>query len=118
VDPVARRSAGHALEEAQRVGGGLVEMHGMISGVETRVTERIAILADALGINDIRKRFRKADDERSRQQARALTIDGQTTASSYVAGVWTDGITVNPTNLDSNTGLQRPRTGSRMCIGS
>lgn len=68
IDPVARRGVRTSLEETKRVSDGLFEMHGTIAGVETRLTERIAILADALGINDIRKRFKKADDARARAQ--------------------------------------------------
>ena len=42
-----------------------------------------------------------------------LYIDGVTTGSKYSAGTWTDGITVTSANLDTNNGLQNPRTGSR-----
>jgi hypothetical protein len=43
----------------------------------------------------------------------ALTIEGATTASKYVLGTWTDGVTLNASNLQSFDGLQNPRTGSR-----
>lgn len=40
--------------------------------------------------------------------------NAQTTGTSYAAGTWTDGVTINPTNLDANNGgLQNPRTGAR-----
>lgn len=40
--------------------------------------------------------------------------NAQTTGTSYAAGVWTDGVTINPTTLDANNGgLQNPRTGAR-----
>jgi hypothetical protein len=45
--------------------------------------------------------------------ATALSIEGIATGTSYAAGVWTDGITVTSANLDTNLGLQNPRTGSR-----
>lgn len=50
--------------------------------------------------------------------AGGYTIDSSTTAAKYVAGapgVFTDGITISPANLDTNNGLQNPRTGSRFC---
>src|SRR5579883_1222548 len=48
----------------------------------------------------------------------AITIDGQTTGTSYTPsgvgpGIWTDGIALTPANLDAYGGLQNPRTGSR-----
>lgn len=45
-----------------------------------------------------------------------LALDGQATGTKYVAGVWTDGVTVNVANLDLFTGLQNPRTGARYCL--
>lgn len=42
-----------------------------------------------------------------------LTIEGAGTGTKYAAGVWTDGINVTAANLDTNNGLQNPRTGSR-----
>lgn len=41
------------------------------------------------------------------------SIDGVTTATSYSAGVWTDGRAITPANLDTYNGLQNPRTGAR-----
>jgi hypothetical protein len=47
----------------------------------------------------------------------ALTLGGATTGSAYAAAAFTDGITINPTNLDANNGgLQNPRTGARFCL--
>ena len=42
-----------------------------------------------------------------------LTINGSTAGTGYNAGVWTDNIVITSANLDGNTGLQNPRTGSR-----
>lgn len=39
-----------------------------------------------------------------------------TTGTSYASGVWTDGITLTPANLDTNAGLQNPRTGSKFAL--
>jgi hypothetical protein len=38
-----------------------------------------------------------------------------TTGTKYAAGVWADGITITPANLDTNDGLQAPLTGARFC---
>jgi hypothetical protein len=42
-----------------------------------------------------------------------LQIDGATTGTSYSGGTWTDGRTVNAADLDTYSGLQNPKTGSR-----
>jgi hypothetical protein len=42
-----------------------------------------------------------------------LFLGAATTGTSYTAGVWTDGITLTPANLDTHGGLQNPRTGAR-----
>lgn len=67
VDRMARRAAGHALTEAQRVGDGLVEVHGLISGVENRLTEKIAIGFELLGLANIRGRYRETDRMRPQE---------------------------------------------------
>jgi hypothetical protein len=46
----------------------------------------------------------------------ALAIDGATTASSYVAGTWTSGVTVTVAHVDADGGLLNPVTGSRLAI--
>jgi hypothetical protein len=48
--------------------------------------------------------------------AGAITIDLSATASQYVVGtgVWTGGITINPTNLDAHGGLINPLSTSRI----
>lgn len=43
----------------------------------------------------------------------SLSIEGVGTGTSYAAGTWTDGITLTPGHLDSDNGLQNPRTGNR-----
>jgi hypothetical protein len=65
-DPLARRSAAHALKEAQRVGTGLIEAHGLIVGVENRLTDKLIIGFELLGIGDIRQRFQEMDAARRR----------------------------------------------------
>lgn len=42
-----------------------------------------------------------------------LLLDSNTTGTKYSAGVWTDGINITQANLDTNDGLQNPKTGSR-----
>ena len=42
-----------------------------------------------------------------------LLIDGLTTGTKYVSGVWTDGVSVTSANLDTYSALQNPKTGSR-----
>lgn len=44
----------------------------------------------------------------------AITIDGASTASNYVGGTWTSGVTISPTNLDAHGGLVNPVSGSRI----
>jgi hypothetical protein len=48
--------------------------------------------------------------------AGAITIDLVATAPQYVVGtgVWTGGITINPTNLDAHGGLINPLSLSRI----
>jgi len=43
----------------------------------------------------------------------AITLNAQTTGTSYASGVFTDGVTINATNLAAHGGLQNPRTGCR-----
>jgi hypothetical protein len=43
----------------------------------------------------------------------STTLDGASTGTSYAGGVWTDGVSVTTAHLDSDNGLQNPRTGSR-----
>jgi hypothetical protein len=42
-----------------------------------------------------------------------LFLGAATTGTSYAAGVWTDGVSLTPANLDTHGGLQNPRTGAR-----
>lgn len=46
----------------------------------------------------------------------ALKLGTSTTGTKYAAGVWTDGIAISAANLDTNGGLQNPRTGARFCL--
>lgn len=45
--------------------------------------------------------------------AGSLLLDGATTATKYVTGVFTDGVTISAANLDSFGGLQNVKSGSR-----
>ena len=47
-----------------------------------------------------------------------LSIEGAVTGTSYAAGVWTDGIALTTANLDANSTLQNPRTGSKFFLNS
>lgn len=62
-DQVARDAAEHA-------GNGVLELHGLVVGVEQRTTDRLVILGEALGLKDIRKRFARQDAEREAMKER------------------------------------------------
>lgn len=48
--------------------------------------------------------------------AGTLKFGANTTGTSYAAGAFTDGVNITPANIDSNVGLQDPRTGARICF--
>ncbi len=48
-------------------------------------------------------------------KVQSLQLNSSTNGTSYGAGVWTDGQFISSTSIDSNAGLQDPRTGARYC---
>lgn len=46
-----------------------------------------------------------------------ISLDSVATGTKYAAGVWTDAVALTAANLDTNTALIRPQTGSVIGIG-